>query len=370
MNEVVSISPDDERLETASRWILMLDQGLGARDREALETWLAEDPKNVAEILEVAQVWDKTDELSRLAALFPKERTGHQPKYRVLRPRRMFVTVAASMVVIFAAGLLSLSHWYIPGVGIDGSDSDGILTAKTSLHFERYETAVGEQSKVLLPDGSVLVLNTNSRLTVAYSASARVLQLHRGQIHIEVAKDNFRPLSVVAGGRILQAVGTAFSVEIAEDDRIDLIVTEGKVVVGVKPADKQAQGATTNDDTPVIAPPVLVQSGANTVTAGEELKLGGKEEVAVPVSPEEIEVKLSWREGRLIFRSEPLEKALQEVERYTMVEFVLLNENLKTTAVSGRFRAGDVDALLASLELNFNIVHHRDSKGRVLLDRR
>ena len=78
-------------------------------------------------------------------------------------------------------------------------------------------------------------------------------------------------------------------------------------------------------------------------------------------------MKLSWREGRVVFRGESLEAALAEIERYTTVQFVFLDEDLKSRSVTGRFRAGDVDGLLVALRTNFNITHERSDDGRVLL---
>jgi len=69
----------------------------------------------------------------------------------------------------------------------------------------------------------------------------------------------------------------------------------------------------------------------------------------------------------LIFRSEPLEQALREVERYTTVEFVVLDESLKSKLLTGRFRTGDVETLLVLLRENFNIHHEFDGENRVLL---
>ena len=369
MNTVVRISQHDDRLEAASRWVLELDEGLSTSSREVLKTWLAEHPKNVNEFLEVAKVWDKTDELKRLADLFPadifsRERAGRDRAWANFGAGR---AVAAASLAVTAGLLLFLRL----GIDLPGFRNDQSLVAQSALN---YETAVGEQSSVLLSDGSVVVLNTNSHLEVSYSKSARVLQLHRGEIHVEVAKDISRPLSVIAGDRIVQAVGTSFSVEITHRQQVEVVVIDGKVVVGVSVAsvrpdnDSSTNGATSRYPG-IVIPPVLAQSDANTVNAGEELVLGTMDDVAVPVpmSADEIEVKLSWREGRLIFRSEPLEIALKEVERYTTVEFVFLDEALKTRLMTGRYRAGDVEALLLALRANFNITYEYESENRVLL---
>ena len=69
----------------------------------------------------------------------------------------------------------------------------------------------------------------------------------------------------------------------------------------------------------------------------------------------------------MIFSSEPLERVLQIVERYTTVRFVLMDENFKSKTLTGRFRTGDVEALLAPLRLNFQITHEFGGEDRVQL---
>lgn len=44
-----------------------------------------------------------------------------------------------------------------------------------------YETAVGEQKAVQLPDGSTLQLNTNSRAQIAFSIHLQRVRLLRGE---------------------------------------------------------------------------------------------------------------------------------------------------------------------------------------------
>jgi transmembrane sensor len=359
MNTVIPISRDNERLEAASRWVLKIDDGvLSASDGAAFELWMDENPNNRDVLLEVASVWDKTDTLARLGDFFPHEGTINQPQpapwYWTLAPS---VAVAACLVVMAAAAIM-----FLPGLRTNSESSGPVLT-QTAM----YETAIGEKTTVLLPDGSEVVLNTNSQLSLTFSPSARVLHLLRGEILIRVAKDPARPLSVIAADRIVQAIGTEFTVEITEDQHVEVLVTEGKVVVSVQPISFERPLAMNGSPDTFVLPPVLTEQEDNTVSAGEAVILGETDTIRTAVTEDDIEVKLSWNQGRLIFRSEPLEKALQEVRRYTTVEFVLLDEDLKTRTVSGRFRAGDVEALLVSLQLNFNITHQFDGENRVLL---
>jgi transmembrane sensor len=68
---------------------------------------------------------------------------------------------------------------------------------------------------------------------------------------------------------------------------------------------------------------------------------------------------LSWQKGNLIFRGEPLSEAIVEISRYTSVEFVIVDDDLKTIQVAGLFKSGDISGFLAALEANFDIQYER-----------
>ena len=363
MKTIVPFARDDDRLEAASRWVLKIDAGeLTKEDRTKLDDWLGADESNAATLLEVASVWDKSASLARLADLFPLEaqrRIKSSSKDRVhwAQGNRAWA-IALALMVIGVAAILSL---------------DRPMSAKYPVQADQpvvYQTAVGERKSVVLADGSEVELNTNSRLSVAFKPDRRLLHLLQGEIMVRVAHDESRPLLVVAADRVVQAVGTEFRVEITDQHNIEVLVTEGKVVVAMVSRLGTAGKGENEESMPAFASSPLQDLQGTFVSAGEQVTLRPEEEVKTPVSSDDIEVKLSWREGRLVFRSEPLEKALAEVERYTTVEFVFLDESLKTLTISGRFRAGDVEALLASLRSNFNITHEFVGENRVLLSSR
>jgi len=99
--------------------------------------------------------------------------------------------------------------------------------------------------------------------------------------------------------------------------------------------------------------------------ASDSLTLLEERVTAVPQA--EVAVKLSWQQGNLVFRGESLEDAVKEVGRYTSVEFVFLDEELKKVRIAGLFKAGDVEGLLSALRENFNIVSQRIDGKKVLL---
>ncbi len=346
MTNIYELPKTKNRYDEASIWVARLDRGLSAAEQRALKTWMAADPENQTVLLEMTRIWDKTTELSRLAELFPEP-----APHTVTLPLRSLAMAASVVAVMLAAA------WILFSI-TPGDEPVALQAVEQPLSDTVYETAIGEQSTVNLPDGSQVVLNTNSRIEVEYTVTYRLLRLKRGEIHVQVAEDKARPLSVIAGGKIVQAVGTAFSLEITSDHQIELVVTAGKVLVGVR--DVPISGVAGN--TPVVLKPDSVL-----VAAGEELVLGAREEEIIEVSPAEIEIKLSWREGNLIFRGESLEEAMTEIGRYTTVEFVILDDELKRLRIAGLFKAGDVDGLLATLRENFDISNQRTEDGKILL---
>jgi transmembrane sensor len=204
-----------------------------------------------------------------------------------------------------------------------------------------------------------LTLNTNSLVNLTYNAMQRVLVLERGEMSIEVAHDARRPLSVIAGWKVVRAVGTAFNVQIIDESQVELIVTEGAVMVV---DDVEHRGSAT-----AVDPGRTVGSTPRTVMKGERVLLGPDRETISKVSDSTLTAELSWRHGNLIFRGETLSEAIAEVSRYTPVKFEIADERLKQLRIGGLFKAGDVDGLLTTLKENFNIDSERLDAERVLL---
>lgn len=347
MTKVYHFSPERRRYQAAAGWVSKIDRGLSSDEEARLRSWLGESPRNRERFLEVARQWDRLNSLAQLADLFPAPDAHRQNRSRLRR-----CAAAASVTVALSVALYALA----PGSASTSSPVQQVADAQTTTV---YETAVGEQSTVALEDGSRVTLNTNSLVDVQYSDFHRVLTLARGEIHVDVAPDRDRPLTVFIGDKMVQAVGTSFSVEIRDNQGIEVVVTEGKVLVSVRP---DSAAGSIETQAPVLPASTL------TVAKGEEVRLDRDNRTQVrDVSDEDIRVRLAWRDGDLIFRGEPLGEAMAEVGRYTTVEFVFLNDQLKGERIVGRFKAGDVDGLLAVLRENLSITYEKTADGRILL---
>lgn len=338
-------NPNKEQIEDqASVWIARLDRQLTPAEQQELQQWLAASETHRKVLFEMATLWDKMDSLARLADLF------QAPAKKPANKLRYYGAVAASLllaVVFFGSNVTTqLPSLFMASQQSPSAILDGV-----------YETAIGEHSNVNLPDGSQLVLNTNSRVTVKYSEGHRLFFLERGEINIEVAHDKARPLSVIARNKVVQAVGTAFNVRIYNDKEVALLVTDGKVLVAKNTSAKTI-------DTII---PERLPTSSLAISKGEKILLGAREEKIAKVDENDIATSLSWRQGNLVFRGETLEQAVREINRYTPVQFEIGDERIKQERIAGLFKAGDVDGLLAALEQNFDISHERINNNKIRL---
>lgn len=343
MSNIIEFPNREAIYDQASLWIARMDRELTNAEQQELAQWLAASEQHRTILLEMAALWDKMDSLARLADLF-------QAPAKPARQPRFYGAIAASVALLAIVVGWNLAP-QVPGQLL------ALLPFQEQVMDGVYETAVGEHSNVNLPDGSQLVLNTNSRVTVKYSDEHRLFLLERGEINIEVAHDKDRPLSVMAGNKVVQAVGTAFNVRLQTDNQVALLVTDGKVLV--------AQKTVTQAIDKIVAE--RLPASALAVSKGEKIMLGAERETIAKVDDNEIVAKLSWRQGNLVFRGETLEEALVEINRYTSVQFEVADESIKQERIAGLFKAGDVDGLLTALEQNFNIHNQRLGNNKIRL---
>ncbi len=333
--------------EEASLWIARLDRGLTAEERRALDEWLAVDSSHPTALVDLAALWDRSDVLGELAELFPLEQQA------LAKPRAMrFALGACAAALVGVAVVVALNF-----TGAGESPAPSLIAAQpttaqppAAAQSHIYDTAVGEQSTVRLSDGSIVTLNTDSSIEVRYDDAQRAVLLLRGEVYFEVAHDATHPFRVMAGDRLLEAVGTAFNVRLDGGNDVRMMVTEGRVRVASRVPDAAPQ--------PNV-PPAIVNAGSLAVMHEGPMVVQGVDATA-------IEAQLSWRRGMLVFNGEPLNSVLREIGRYTTVVFTP-DDSIRNVRVGGYFRAGDIDGLLVALHESFDIDSKRLADGRISL---
>jgi transmembrane sensor len=346
MSNVIELPNREPIHDQASLWIARLDRELSAAEQQELQRWLHQNPEHKAVLFEMAALWDKMDSLTRLAGLFqpPIAHKSHRMSY-------FYGAAAASMILAILFTLFNVDQ--LAPAPLQASH---ITNPMDDFADKTYFTPIGEHTEVNLPDGSLLSLNTNSRVKVTYTTEQRVFLLEQGEINIKVAHNKDRPLSVIANNKVVQAVGTAFNVRIYKNSDVELIVTEGKVLVAEHEALAiNSEPASHKHLAVKDISTKTFRDGAMAVSKGEKIVFSAKSAKVEKIAEPDIAAELGWREGNLVFRGETLEQALGEISRYSAIEFEVPDERIKQTRIAGLFRAGDVDGLLQTLDQNFDI---------------
>ena len=353
-NNVVPLEEAPQSVQAqAAAWLAILDGDDPApEDIQAFKRWVNEAPAHIAAFEKVAAAWDRLNILTRLPlALEQKElkrrRDSEQSLARAMPFPARYIALAASVVLMMVIALN--------------------FSASSPDHAS-YFTAVGEQKTITLPDNSVVQLNTNSRIKFDYRGTERAIYLYQGEAHFSVAKNPSRPFEVFAGAGRVRAVGTAFSVALSSrSDDINVLVNEGVVDVapdlGVpgREALPEDSGANSGEGLAQAESPA---PGNQRVSAGHVVVFDRLAVQAVQlIADDEMQRRLAWKKGLLVFSGEPLEEVVSQISRYTDTRIVIQSDSARQLRIGGQFQVTDMRALFSALEQGFglNVEYATDS---------
>jgi len=342
MNNVINIA-DQQALDLeASLWVTKLDgKRLSAEEFGDFRAWLQLSANHLAAFKQAAMAWGDLEILTGLAGAVPApKRRGWSHwlgagKIRTTRTRPILALATAFMLLIVGLSV----NW--PG------------SLPTTGGVAIYTTVIGESKTVELADGSTLLLNTASQVEVQYSPNRRTLKLLRGEVHFKVAHDSARPFEVHAGTNIVRAVGTAFTVEL-KAETVEVTVTEGRVEL--------ASVAVADSD--ISAPH---ETSLALVSSGQSAQFSDYVQSIVTIGQDEVDRRLAWHKGALIFKGEALEDVISEVSRYTKTKIVISDPEIRSLKIGGYFKTGETEAMLQALETSFGISARKVGKDLVYL---
>lgn len=342
---------DRPAIEAEARaWLVQLDghrpppQELGE-----FREWLARSPLHREAFRQAAAAWNHLDSLSGLLDGDSREQRRVQSAGTGLLTRLSARPAAAALLAVCLVAALAV-YLNTPA------------SLRQSPYVADYGSGVGEVRTVSLPDGSSVRLNTHSHIEVAFDDESRNIHLSDGEAWFEVAHNPDRPFLVYAGKVVVRAVGTAFSVHV-RDRKVDLTITEGRVeVASLKEALPSLAG---------VRPDILSEARSRVpLSQGQHMVFDDDIELVQRMAPEQIEKRLSWRDGMLVFDNDTLEDVVAEINRYTSARIVISDSGLRDLRLGGYFQASDTASILATLQENFGIRVDRVRPDLIYLSRR
>lgn len=312
----------------AERWLVrLLDVDKQDPAWQAFERWRQADSTHALAYRQAERLWAlgrevaQQPELQRMAAgIIAPARTRRR---RALHSRLVPALVAAAIAVA------------VVGLGALG------WRATMAVPGTRYATEVGQQQTVTLPDGSTLLLDTNSAVVVCYGPDLRQVKLERGRAEFSVIHNPDEPFIVRAGGGTITDIGTTFQVSVRARDHVNVVLIRGSVTVAA--ARSQA-----------------------TLTQGEALKLD-RSGIVGGVHKVDVADALDWTRGEVVAKNWPLPQLLAQMNRYSTVKVQIADPALDSEHVTGSFHVGDQHTLVKILESGWPIRAEQTPAGAIML---
>jgi transmembrane sensor len=336
--------------EIAASYFLREQSGQsGVEDQRRMADWLEASPDHLKAYEAAKQVCGAISQNSahpdimamRSAALSsrPPQRTSRYP----------LIAAGLAATAVGLGFLMLAQSWNVARGPANGALARTAAGNETTFSPKSavYRTQKGERSSVALPDGSAVILDTDSAVEVAYTNIERSVRLLHGQALFEVAKHKPLPFQVHAGSRIITAVGTRFDVRLLgspDTPTVRVALLEG--VVNVTNANRASLETAS-------------------MVAGEVLQ--APPSAPMRVQPENTEILTSWESGVLVFNDRPLSEAIEEMNRYTMNPIVLADESSRNLSLSGVFNTRDPELFAKTIAETFGLTLRRDQNGAVRL---
>lgn len=285
------------------------------------------------------EVFDSEDTPQKESPLIPSTKMEYlsETKNKKKSPsikHKMWFGLAASIVMIFSASYI---YYLYPNSEVP-ERPESIGEVKTIIK----STPKGVKKTIKLPDGSMVALNSDSKLTYGEDfLHNRVVNLH-GEGFFEVVKDELHPFSVITKNISTTALGTSFNIKAySEKPEIQIVLASGKVKVE----------NTLDNSFHEILP-------GEATTYSKENQILKKETV-------DVSAILKWKDGILHFEKVPFNVIIEDLERWYGIDFQITGTyKLPEHKCSGTFKPHEylsnvLEALSYSVEFDYTIENER-----------
>ncbi|MBF0892558.1 DUF4880 domain-containing protein [Gluconobacter sp. LMG 1744] len=319
MKQIPDIPLSEQIRSEANLWAIVLtddpDNDILKQDFAA---WHAASPLHAQAWRETLHTWSLTGQTTPAFAHVSLPAESRKPLKKIHRSRMLAKSLPIALAAAACAGL-----W----LGFPA-----IQTAAMADH----KTAVGQNSRIVLSDGSVVTLGGHTAIAVHYSAERRNVTLLAGEALFDVRHDPRRPFQVKAG--ILQArdIGTRFDIRM-DSTQIRVDVQDGRVGVSwqMKPSLPETRLGPGDE----LA--LDLQSGRISRTTVDPDCIG------------------AWRDGTLVVENDTSDHVIATLRRYYPGFILTPFPERKLHRIGGLYNLHDIPAALRAVLMPAGGTVHR-----------
>lgn len=234
------------------------------------------------------------------------------------------------------------------------------IAIENDKHFNEITVKLGTKTKVQLPDGSHVWVNSDSKLTYAETFTGPTRDIYlEGEAYFDVVKDAKHPFIVHTSGIDIRVLGTAFNVKAYKaEPTIEATLVHGLIEVTktnqpeaskilLHPHEKLIFDKKANEQS-------VIKPGMN--AAESAIAQDRPINPSITITPlskslaDSALIETSWVYNRLSFEEEKFEDLAKKIERWFNVEITINNNKIRSYRTTGSFENETVDEALKELQ--------------------
>jgi ferric-dicitrate binding protein FerR (iron transport regulator) len=293
-----------------------------------LDQWIGESDENRRYFQEQQKLW-KLTEMHRKMHMIDEERAFKKISSQIsvqkqFNPLLWLQRIAA---VLFIPLALVSAIQYL-NAGKDKTSNSG--RTQMSTVYNTVETPLGMRSSLTLPDGTKVWLNAGSKISypVLFADDERKVALS-GEAYFEVKKDREWPFVVNTKNMNIVVTGTSFNCNAyPENEQVQTVLVEGAVILANQSATELAS-----------------------MNPGE-LATFDNDNQSITKTKTDLQKYIAWKNGKLMFRDDKMNKVVEKLERWYNVEFEIADKEIADYVYTATFIDESLDQVLKMLTLS------------------
>jgi len=235
-------------------------------------------------------------------------------------------------------------------------NKQGITTTSNKIAKSEVSTKKGSRTKVQLPDGTTVWLNSSSKLTYDNQNFEKVIRevSLSGEAYFDVVKNKTKPFIIHTAKMDIKVLGTVFNVKCYPGEKTtETSLIHGSVEVSVK--NRQEKIMMKPNEKLILQNEASIAAVKTAATNIKKNALNNNNPIfelshltLYPTNNEIVET--GWVENKLVFTNESLEDVALKMQRWYGVTIIIKYDRLKKELLTGIFEKETIEQALKALQ--------------------
>jgi transmembrane sensor len=294
-------------------------------DRSKVERWKQLSADNLEIFIQTEKVWKSINLLKEMEQYSPQQALQHVNRkiQKRTNPRWWFAWQKVAAILVVPLLIASVWLWVQP-----------LNTTPAPIIWQTFSTPPGIKASFYLPDSTKVWMNSSSSITYPDQFTGDFRQVAiKGEIFFDVRKDLERPFIASMDKLHVKVMGTRFNViNYEKEDRMEVILESGRIEL------------CSGTDLPELKTLSQMKPG--------ELAVYSKKNHDIRIRNVDAGKYISWIDGKLIFKDDPMEEVIRKLNRWFNVNIEVKEQTLMEYVYTATFQDESIDQILELLTMS------------------